>query len=286
MGDKTSLPRTESPLTIVVTGGSDGIGAAAVRTLSARGHRVLFVGRSPQKTALLAEETGAEPFVADFARLEDVRRLALEINQRVDHIDVLANNAGGVFGDRTPTADGFEKTFQVNHLAPFLLTNLLMDRLVTGRARIVNTSSVAAARFGQLDLENLAHTTTASANRAYGDSKLANILHARALHQRFSARGISAVAFHPGMVGTNFAADTTSWFRFVYRTPLRRLIMVSPEQGGATLEHFILGTPGKDWLSGEYYSELKHAVPPAQVLDQHLVDQLWERSTAMVSAGR
>lgn len=278
----TTLPRTDSPLTIVLTGGSDGIGAAAARTLTARGHRLLLVGRSPSKTAALAAETGAEPFVADFAQLDEVRRLAREINERVDRIDVLANNAGGVFGEKTLTADGFEKTFQVNHLSPFLLTHLLMDRLVAGRARIVNTSSVAAQRFGNLDLENLAHATNASANRAYGDSKLANILHARALHQRFGAHGITAVAFHPGMVGTNFAADTTSWFRFVYRTPLRRLILVSPEQGGATLEHFVLGTPGTDWISGEYYSELTHAVPPAQVLDQHLVDQLWDRSAAMV----
>jgi NAD(P)-dependent dehydrogenase (short-subunit alcohol dehydrogenase family) len=106
--------------TIVITGASDGIGAAGARLLHGDGHRVVVVGRSPEKTKAVADELGVEGFVADFARLDEVRRLAAELDVACPTIDVLANNAGGIFGDRTKTADGFELTFQVNHLAPFL----------------------------------------------------------------------------------------------------------------------------------------------------------------------
>jgi NAD(P)-dependent dehydrogenase (short-subunit alcohol dehydrogenase family) len=110
------------PKTIVITGASDGIGAAGARQLHQDGHRVVFVGRSPAKTQAIAGELGAECFLADFTRLDDVRTLAAALDRACPRIDVLVNNAGGIFGDRAKTADGFEKTFQVNHLAPFLLT--------------------------------------------------------------------------------------------------------------------------------------------------------------------
>ncbi|PWD51555.1 short-chain dehydrogenase [Serinibacter arcticus] len=269
--------------TVVITGASDGIGAAAARTRVAAGDRVLIVGRSPGKTAAVAAETGAEAFVADFARFEDVRRVASEIAARVESIDVLANNAGGVFGDREPTVDGHERTFQVNHLSPFLLTELLHEQLVAGGASVVNTSSVAAVRFGAIDTTDLENSRGFTATRAYGDSKLANILHVRGLHHRYGGRGISAVAFHPGMVGTSFAAGSKSWFRLVYRTPLRRLFLISAAQGGTTLDHFIAGRPGVDWQSGAYYDERTLvAQPHPQVRDDELVEELWRRSAAMV----
>lgn len=272
-----------SDRTIVLTGASDGIGAAAARTLTSAGHRVLIVGRSPEKTAAVARETGAESFVADFASFAQVRRLAAEIRERVESIDVLANNAGGVFGERRPTEDGHERTFQVNHLSPFLLTELLHEPLAAGRASIVNTSSVAAVRFGVIDSGDLDNRQRFNANRAYGSAKLANILHVRGLHERYAAEGISAVAFHPGMVGTNFAADTTSWFRFIYRTPLRHLILISAAQGGSTLEHFVDGTPGRDWEAGQYYDERSLVREPhPQAQDTELAGELWRRSAAMV----
>ncbi|GMA31526.1 hypothetical protein GCM10025875_15180 [Litorihabitans aurantiacus] len=220
--------------------------------------------------------------MADFARFDDVRRLASQIRDRVEHIDVLANNAGGVFGERRPTDDGHERTFQINHLSPFLLTELLHDRLVGGGS-VVNTSSVAAARFGVIDIDDLDNRKRFNANRAYGSAKLANILHVRGLHERYTAEGVSAVAFHPGMVGTNFAADTTSWFRFIYRTPLRHLILISAEKGGSTLEHFLAGTAGRDWESGQYYDERSLVREPhPQAQDAELVTELWRRSAAMV----
>lgn len=123
--------------TIVITGASDGIGAAAAGRLHRDGHRIVLVGRSPQKTEAVARELRADHFIADFTRLADVRTLAAELDASYPNIDVLANNAGGIFGDRSKTIDGFEKTFQVNHLAPFLLTTLLRDKLIASSASVM-----------------------------------------------------------------------------------------------------------------------------------------------------
>jgi hypothetical protein len=142
--DSVSLRRTINEKKIVViTGASDGIGAAAARRLHADGHTVVIVGRSVGKTRAVAAELGADSYVADFTRLDDVARLAGQLRAACPRIDVLANNAGGMFGEKTTTADGFEKTFQVNHLAPFLLTRLLLDTLITSRASVLQTSSTA-----------------------------------------------------------------------------------------------------------------------------------------------
>lgn len=274
-----------SAKTIVLTGASDGIGAAAARQLADSPHRLLLVGRSVEKTRAVAEETGSEWFTADFARLDDVRTLAARIADAVGDtgIDVLANNAGGIFGDRTPTVDGFEKTMQVNHLAPFLLTNLLLPALLRAGGAVINTSSVAHRLFGHIDVDDLDNARRFSPNKAYGDAKLANVLFAESLHERFHAQGLSAVAFHPGTVQTNFASESSSIMRLVYRTPLRRLLLIGPDKGGATLRWFIEGTPGETWISGAYYDErvLTSRVNP-QVRDAALVGALWQRSAELV----
>ncbi|WP_454084158.1 SDR family NAD(P)-dependent oxidoreductase [Georgenia sp. Marseille-Q6866] len=269
--------------TIVLTGASDGIGAAAARRLVSDGHTVVLVGRSPEKTRAVAEELGADHFLADFTELAQVRSLAAALGSAYPRIDVLANNAGGIFGDRARTVDGFEKTLQVNHLAPFLLTNLLLDSLTASGASIVNTSSAAARLFGKIDLDDLQNEARYSANKAYGDAKLANILFTKELHRRFGARGLSAVAFHPGVVRTNFASDTTSLMRLIYRTPLRHLSgVVSPEKGAELLVHLTEGTPGRDWVSGEFYVRHKIARTNPQASDAALAAALWDRSAEMV----
>ncbi|MFF7290998.1 SDR family NAD(P)-dependent oxidoreductase [Microbacterium sp. NPDC008134] len=271
--------------TIVLTGASDGIGAAAARQLAASGDRLILVGRSPEKTRAIADETGAEYFTADFARLDDVRELAEKLTDAVgaDGIHVLANNAGGIFGDRTPTVDGYEKTIQVNHLAPFLLTNLLLPTLLASRAAVINTSSVGHRLFGHIDVDDLDNTKKFSANKAYGDAKLANVLFTRSLHEKFHAEGLSAVAFHPGTVQTNFASDSSSVMRLVYRSFLGKLLLTSTEEGGAILRWFIEGTPDETWFSGAYYDErtLSSKVNP-QADDPALAEALWQRSTELV----
>ena len=272
--------------TILITGASDGIGAAAARQLAPEGHRLLLVGRSAEKTARVADEVGAEHFVADFARLEDVRRLAAEIRSAVDHLDVLANNAGGIFGRHTLTEDGNELTLQVNHLAPFLLTHLLLDLLQAGEGTVVNTSSSAARRLSRLaTVDDLGSAASFSANRAYGDAKLANMLFTRGLQARFGPVGIDSVAFDPGNVRTNFAAESSSILRFVYRTPLSRLILISPERGGSNLTFFVDGTPGTTWLPGRFYTQTTLATEREtnpRVHDDALVDAVWRRSAELV----
>ncbi|MBF4551090.1 SDR family NAD(P)-dependent oxidoreductase [Pseudoclavibacter sp. VKM Ac-2888] len=267
--------------TVVITGGSDGIGAAAARALAAKGWRVVVVGRNAEKTATVAEEIGAERFVADFSRLDEVRELAARLVEQVGPIDVLANNAGGIFGDRTRTVDGHELTLQVNHLAPFLLTNLLLDQVSVGA--VVNTASIAARLMGRIDLDDLNNDARFSANKAYGDAKLANILFTKGLHRGLAGRPVASVAFHPGVVGTNFSSDSTSLMRLLYRTPLAKLFTISAAKGGETLEWFIAGQPGVTWQAGEYYDERHHAtnVNP-QIFDEDLIEGLWKRSAELV----
>ncbi|WP_375390366.1 SDR family NAD(P)-dependent oxidoreductase, partial [uncultured Amnibacterium sp.] len=167
--------------TILITGASDGIGAAAARRLAAKGERLLLTGRSRDKIERIAEELGAESFVADFARLDDVRALASAVRERADTLDVLANNAGGMFGARTVTQDGHEQTFQVNHLAPALLTTLLLEPLLAAKGSVVGTSSLGS-QSGSIDLDDLEHDRRYTALRAYNDAKLAVTLFTRALH--------------------------------------------------------------------------------------------------------
>ncbi|WP_193107198.1 SDR family NAD(P)-dependent oxidoreductase [Brachybacterium sp. FME24] len=286
MEQSTTSDPSPTPATIVITGASDGIGAAAAQQLAGQGSRLLLVGRSPQKTAAVAQDVGAEHFVADFARLADVRRLADELSEATtEHgIDALANNAGGIFGDRTPTADGFEKTFQINHLAPFLLTTLLLPRLLAGGASVVNTSSVAHRLFGHLDLEDLANARRYSPRKAYGDAKLANVLFTRSLREKFHDQGLFSAAFHPGLVRTSFSTGSTSPMRWLYQSPLARLApMISPEQGGATLAWFLTGTPGSTWTSGRYYDQDRPATRMnPQADDLELAEALWQRSAELV----
>ncbi|TFB62992.1 SDR family NAD(P)-dependent oxidoreductase [Cryobacterium sp. Hz7] len=269
--------------TIVITGASDGIGAAAARALSQSGDRVVIVGRSPAKTAAVAEALGAEFLVADFACFDEVRALAAELQEHYPRIDVLANNAGGIMGDRVTTVDGYEKTFQVNHLAPFLLTTLLMDRLVASRARVINTSSAANQLFGKIDLDDLQGETKYSANKAYGDGKLANILFTRELHRRYSDEGLTTAAFHPGVVATSFSTGSTTLMRLIYQTPLKRLLL-GAEQGADTLVWLATATPGTDWASGEYYEKRRIQKANKQAYDSQLAAALWEQSSTLVAA--
>ncbi|MEU4237512.1 SDR family NAD(P)-dependent oxidoreductase [Actinoplanes sp. NPDC026619] len=270
--------------TIVITGASDGIGAAAARRLHQDGHRVVVVGRSASKTQAVAGEIGAPFHLADFTRLDEVRRLAAELDAAYPRIDVLANNAGGVFGDRTKTADGFEQTFQINHLAPFLLTQLLMDKLIASRATITQTSSVGARMARPIDVDDLDNDRDFSPIRAYGAAKLENILFAKELHRRYHAQGIAAVAFHPGNVATSFGSTTTSGLmRFIVSNPITRSMLTTPEKGADQLVWFAETAPGDGWQPGGYYEKRKPAKTNAQAADADLARRLWERSEQLTS---
>ncbi|WP_125777248.1 SDR family NAD(P)-dependent oxidoreductase [Antribacter gilvus] len=279
------MTSTNAQKTVIITGASDGIGAAAARRLAGDGHRVVVVGRSREKTERVAAETGADHYVADFSRLEEVRGLAKDLLASYDRIDVLANNAGGMFGDRTRTADGFETTLQVNHLAPFLLTTLLMDRLVESHASVIQTSSVGARLIGgRIELDDLNHDRDFRPEIAYGTSKLANILFTTELHRRYHAAGLSAAAFHPGVVASAFAADSQSFMKRVYTSRIGRAFMVTPEKGASQLVWLAATEPGTEWQSGTYYESKRPArrLHP-QAHDAELARQLWDRSAELTS---
>lgn len=268
---------------IVVTGASDGVGAAAARQLSERGEKVVVVGRSPERTRAVANELNTDYFLADFTELAQVRRLAAELIAAYPRIDVLANNAGGIMGERTITADGYEKTFQVNHLAPFLLTKLLMPTLIASRATVIQTASVAARVFGDFDIDDLQNSHRYAPQKAYGNGKLANILFTSELQHRYGDQGLAAVAFHPGIVATGFAAETTHFLRFIYHGPLKRLVTISPEAAAAELVRLAEATPGDSFVPGAYYESGRIATkvnPDAQ--NPHLAKQLWDRSEQLV----
>jgi len=269
--------------TIVITGASDGIGAAAARKLKAAGHEVVVVGRDPKKTQAVANEITSAYEVADFADLTQVSKLAEALNSKYENIDVLANNAGVMFGNFAKTVDGFERTFQVNYLAPFLLTHLLHSKLVASSATVVNTSSMTAKMWGHLDLTDLNNEKDYDEKRAYGTAKLCNILFTKELDRRFGSAGIRAVAFHPGVVSTNFASDPESAFHKVYHSDGKpTLAMISPDAGADQLIWIAEGIPGKDWQPGEYYDLRKVGDRSEQASDVELAKKLWDQSVQLL----
>jgi NAD(P)-dependent dehydrogenase (short-subunit alcohol dehydrogenase family) len=270
--------------TIVITGASDGIGAAGARLLHKDGNRIVIVGRSPQKTRAIARELGVDHFLADFTKLGDVRKLAGALDGAYPCIDVLVNNAGGIFGDRAKTVDGFEKTFQINHLAPFLLTNLLMGKLLESRASVIQTSSSGARLFGKLNIDDLDHDRDFTPQLAYGTAKLENILFSKELHARYHAEGLSAAAFHPGAVATSFATGSDSFMRRIYGSRIGRALMATPEKGASQMVWLAETIPGADWESGTYYEKNKQAKRNnPQALDLDLARKLWDRSAELLA---
>lgn len=269
--------------TVIITGASDGIGAAAARELTRLGRRVVVVGRSPEKTAAVARELDAPYHVCDFSRLAAVRTLAAELLAAYPRIDVLANNAGFIGTRRTLTADGHEQMFQVNHLAPFLLTNLLRERLVASRARIITTSSVGNT-FGQVSLGNLEHQRRYQSFLVYCATKLQNILFTKELARRWGPDGISAAAFHPGIVASQFGMTGWGFVGLLYRTPLTRWALVTPEGGADTLVWLATSRAGVDWQSGGYYSKRTPGRMNPQGHDAALARGLWDVSAGMVGA--
>ena len=273
--------QTMAGRTVLVTGASDGIGAEAARVLAERGATVHVTGRSLDKLRPVAEAVGTEPLVADFSRLDDVRRLAEQVTERVDTLDVLMNNAGGTFSPSRTTADGHEPNFQVNHLAPFLLTNLLHPKLAAaGRSLVVNTSSIGNL-MGKIVLDDLDYEhRKAREFPAYGTGKRMNIVFTRGASDRWSGDGIVSVAVHPGPVGSSFGRDSRL-VGLLYRTPLKRFATISVPEGAAPLVALAERGPDQE-LDGRYFSRFTpDGRENKQARDRAIIDGLWERSAAL-----
>jgi NAD(P)-dependent dehydrogenase (short-subunit alcohol dehydrogenase family) len=263
--------------TIVITGASSGLGAIAARELAKDGWDVAVVGRNAERTKAVASAIGGTPFLADYDRLDDVRALAVALLQKYPTIDALANNAGGLVGRRGTTADGHERTFQHNHLAPFLLTGLLTERLTSSGGRVINTAS-AANLSGRIRLDDLdwAHRPYLRGWPAYAASKLETILFTRELARRTS---LAAYSFHPGFVATSFGKDTA-----LGRAMMRvsSIGQISPEAGAAPLVQ-LASSETIDAPSGTYFDRLKpNGKTAAQGNDLELASSLWDASAAIV----
>lgn len=262
--------------TIVITGASDGIGKAAARKLCTLGHNVVIVGRSREKTEKVANKLGAPFHIADYASLSDVVRLAGEL-RKYERIDVLCNNAGGAMGERSETADGIERTFQVNVLAGFLLTRLLTDKLCESRATVIQTSSIAANLFGSdFDGVDFQNEQNYAPFKAYGYAKLEDIMFTRELDRRFYEKGIRAVAFEPGVVRTNFASESKGFIKFCYHSPLKYLFTVSPERSADRLVRLATGISDKDFICGEVYGKRKPMKLKFRDENGQIAKRLWD----------
>jgi NAD(P)-dependent dehydrogenase (short-subunit alcohol dehydrogenase family) len=265
----------------VVTGATSGIGKAAAAALAQQGAEIIVVGRDPARaeaTAPAIQAGGAPPpkvEIADLARLDQVRALAGRLNQTLDRIDVLINNAGLVLNERRVTPDGYEYVFAVNHLAPFLLTNLLRPKLTASApARVITVSSDAhtAARL-DLDDPNLEHGW--SSWRSYSNSKLANILFTRELAGRLDGTGVTANCLHPGVVRTGFGRDARPLMRV--GITIARPFMLSPERGADTIV-YLASSPDVAAKTGGYYVKREPREPSAAARDDGLARGLWETS--------
>jgi NAD(P)-dependent dehydrogenase (short-subunit alcohol dehydrogenase family) len=264
--------------TIVLTGASSGIGRSAAVALAKGGAELAVVGRNPDRTRAVADEVGGTAHVCDFDRLDDVRRLAETLLEAHPRIDVLANNAGGLVSRREVTTDGFERTLQSNHLAPFLLTRLLLPRLLESGGRVVSTSSVANA-FGRVRLDDLNWSKRAWVGgwRAYGTSKLLTNMFISQLAKRSS---VEAFAFHPGFVSTGFGTDSASMRMMNLLTSGN--YGISPEAGAVPLIQ-LAGPTTVGVPSGTYFDRLKPFGRQApQAKDDLLAEAVWDRTSQLV----
>jgi NAD(P)-dependent dehydrogenase (short-subunit alcohol dehydrogenase family) len=261
----------------VITGATGGIGRAAALELARRGADVAVVGRDPERVKETADAAGASGHVADLSSLEEVRRLADELLDRYERIDVLANNAGAMFTSRRVTPDGYEQTFALNHLAPFLLTQLLIERLRESRARVITTASDAHTG-GALDLDDLQSESSFRPMRTYSTSKLCNVLFTRELAKRETE--ITATCFHPGLVRTGWGKNDG----LLYRIGLTAIspFMRSPERGARSLVWLALSDEAAG-LDGVYVQDEKVHAPSAAARDDMLAAALWERSEELVN---
>jgi NAD(P)-dependent dehydrogenase (short-subunit alcohol dehydrogenase family) len=273
--------------TVLVTGGTAGIGRATAMGLAMMGAHLGITGRDRGRTEGAAREIRAagggqvDLFVADLSSQSEVRRLAEQVLQTYPHIDVLVNNVGGSWNTRHVTADGLEHTFALNHLAPFLLTNLLLDRLTqSAPARVVTVSSNAHTT-GQIDFDDLQGEQSYSGSRAYSQSKLANILFTYELARRLQATSVTANALHPGVVRTSFGAEDPGGIQRLI-VPFVRPFLIAPVQGAATSIH-LASSPDLDQVSGRYFANSKPKRSSKASYDETAAARLWQVSAELVN---
>jgi retinol dehydrogenase-14 len=284
MSDRTNLMAGK---TVLVTGGTGGIGRATAEGLARLGARVAVTGRDIARTQAAAAEIAAatanpavDAFAADLSAQAGVRRLAREVLGTYLRLDVLVNNVGGFWARRHLTADGLEYTFALNHLAPFLLTNLLLDRLTAcAPARIVTVSSGAQA-LGKINFGDLQGERGYSGQRAYNQSKLANVMFTYELARRLAGAGVTATVLHPGVTRTAFGAeDPIPMMRTMM--PFARPFMKTPGQGAAT-PIYLASSPQVEGVTGRYFANRRPKKSSKSSYDTAAAARLWQVSARLV----
>jgi retinol dehydrogenase-12 len=284
------LENTLQGKTILVTGATSGIGRVTAATLAKMGATVYCAGRDPQRTqetvaAIQKERQNAPVYglLADLSSFQQIRNLADEVQRRTTRLDVLVNNAGALFLRRQLNQDGIELTFALNHLAYFLLTNLLLDLLKStalqaGEARIVNVSS-AAHRGERIHFDDLQFQHGYSGMRAYGQSKLANLLFTYELARRLADSGVTANALHPGFVASRFATNNGLLVKTGMR--LMHFVALSPEEGAQT-SIYLASSPEVKGITGKYFVKRQPKRSDPTSYDEEAARRLWEISAQMV----
>jgi len=273
--------------TILVTGATNGIGLVTARELARMGGLVTIVSRKPEKCAAVAEaikdETGnpVETIAADLSSLAGIMQAASDFKQRHTHLHVLVNNAGGMFTRRTLTADGYEYTFALNHLAYFLLTNLLLGTLKSSApARIVNVSSDAHYQ-AKMDFDDLQGEKHYTGLKAYGQSKLANLLFTYELARRLESSGVTVNAVHPGFVATGFARNNGPIYNI--GTGIAGMLFGRrPEKGAETLI-YLASSPEVEGVSGKFFQDRKQIQSSALSYDRAHAERLWQVSLELTA---
>jgi NAD(P)-dependent dehydrogenase (short-subunit alcohol dehydrogenase family) len=286
-----------SPKIVLITGATGGIGKVTALELARAGYQVLLTSRDASKGQAVLQElqmqnrsTIPEVYLGDLSNMSDVRRIALEVAARHPQLDVLINNAGGVFGKREVTVDGFETTFAFNHLSPFLLTSLLLTQLKAaaesaGQARVVNVSS-SANQLSRMRWNDLQFSTGYSGFAAYNQSKLMNVLFSNALARRLQGSGVegsgvTSNALHPGIINTGFGKTVGGPLRALYW--VSNLFAAISVQEGAQTSPYLATSPEADGVSGHYFVKQKAARANAVAYDQGAQDRLWALSEELLS---
>jgi NAD(P)-dependent dehydrogenase (short-subunit alcohol dehydrogenase family) len=272
--------------TCVITGATSGIGLMTAHALAARGVRLVLIGRDRARgEAALADlrsrtpRLQAEMRYADLSRLDEMRRLGAELGAALPRIDILINNAGALFQRRAVTADGLERTFALNHMGYFVLTEALRQRLIASApARIVNVAS-EAHRGARLDFDDLQLERNYRGLTAYNRSKLCNILFTRELARRLAGTGVTANCLHPGFVATRFGDANGGLFR-VGLTLAKGLFAISPERGALTSVH-VATSPEVEGITGKYFDKCALATPSPAAEDDAAARQLWQESARL-----
>lgn len=267
--------------TAVITGGTGGLGFQTALALAGLGARLVLIGRDPARGKAALDylrpiNAAVEAHYADLSKLNDARRIAATLGEKLDRIDVLVNNAGAIFDRREVTEDGLERTFALNHMGYFLLTQLLQDKLRrSAPARIVNVAS-EAHRGARLDLADLQSSKSYSGWRAYRRSKLCNILFTRELARRLAGSGITVNCVHPGFCATSIGNNTSTWYRRGVRLT-KFLFAIPPERGAKTLI-YAAAAPELADVSGSYFIDCRAATPSQEAQDGETAKKLWAAS--------